>query len=65
MTRVAFLGLGELGRCMARRLEDADVELVVQNRSPGPAAEFAERGVAVADTPAEAAAGADVCLTML
>jgi 3-hydroxyisobutyrate dehydrogenase-like beta-hydroxyacid dehydrogenase len=63
--RVAFLGLGEMGRCMARRLEAADVDLVVQNRSPGPTAEFAERGVAVAGTPSEAAAGSDVCLTML
>lgn len=63
--RAAFLGLGEMGRCMARRLEQADVDLVVYNRSPGPAEEFASRGVTVAATPADAAAGADICLTML
>ena len=53
------------GPRMARRLERADVDLVVHNRSPRPAEEFAARGVAVAATPAAAAAGADVCLTML
>jgi len=63
--RVALLGLGHMGAAMARRLEDAGFELTVYNRSPTPAQEFAARGVRVAATPAEAAAGADVVLTML
>lgn len=63
--RVALLGLGHMGAAMARRLEDAGIELTVYNRSPTPAQEFASRGVRVGATPAEAAGGADVVLTML
>ena len=62
---VAFLGLGHMGVEMARRLEDAGFDLTVYNRSPAPTEEFAARGVRVAATPAEAAAGADAVLTML
>jgi 3-hydroxyisobutyrate dehydrogenase-like beta-hydroxyacid dehydrogenase len=54
-----------MGRAIARRVEAAGYELVVWNRSPGPEAEFAERGAKVAATPAEAAAQASVRLTML
>ena len=63
--RVAVLGLGLMGRAIARRLEHAGYELVVWNRSPGPEAEFADRGAKVAATPAEAAAQASVRVTML
>jgi 3-hydroxyisobutyrate dehydrogenase-like beta-hydroxyacid dehydrogenase len=66
VTRVAFLGLGAMGTPMARRLEAAgDIDLVVWNRSPGPAEPFAQRGVSVADSPAAAASGADICISML
>jgi 3-hydroxyisobutyrate dehydrogenase-like beta-hydroxyacid dehydrogenase len=50
---------------MARRLLDAGYELVVWNRTPAKASELVERGAALAATPAEAAAGAEVTITML
>jgi 3-hydroxyisobutyrate dehydrogenase-like beta-hydroxyacid dehydrogenase len=60
--RVSVLGLGNMGTAIARRLERADpFELTVWNRSPGPTEPFA----AVAASPNEAAAGAEVCITML
>jgi 2-hydroxy-3-oxopropionate reductase len=35
--RVGFVGLGNMGRAMARHLHQAGAEVVVWNRSPGPA----------------------------
>lgn len=64
--RVAVLGLGAMGAAIAHRLEQADeIALAVWNRSPQPARAFEERGVSVAATPAAAAAGADVAISML
>jgi 3-hydroxyisobutyrate dehydrogenase-like beta-hydroxyacid dehydrogenase len=63
--RVAVLGLGLMGRAFARRLEAAGHELVVWNRSDGPAVEFAERGAEVAATPADAAKASEIRVTML
>jgi 3-hydroxyisobutyrate dehydrogenase-like beta-hydroxyacid dehydrogenase len=65
MTDVAFLGLGLMGAPMARRLLDAGHELVVWNRSADKAAPLEEAGARRAGTPREAAAGAEVVITML
>jgi 2-hydroxy-3-oxopropionate reductase len=68
MTRVepvGFVGLGVMGRPMARNLVRAGHRVVVWNRSPEPAAELAAAGATVARTPAELAAAAPVVLTML
>ena len=66
MTRVAFCGLGKMGAPMAARLLGLDGwELTVWNRTPERAAPLAEKGALLATTPAEAAAGADVIITML
>lgn len=66
MPAVAFCGLGQMGAPMAARFLDADgVQLTVWNRSRARADGLAERGAEVAGTPAEAAAGADVVVTML
>ena len=65
MTRVAFLGLGAMGAPMARRLVAAGLPLTVWNRNPDRAAPFAALGAAVAQTPREAAGGADIVCTML
>jgi 3-hydroxyisobutyrate dehydrogenase-like beta-hydroxyacid dehydrogenase len=63
---VAFCGLGRMGEQMARRIVDAGFELTVYNRNAAVAAEFADRtGAAWARTPRDAAARADVVITML
>ena len=54
--RVAFLGLGIMGRPMAANLVKAGHEVTVWNRTPGRAVEGAQS----ASSPAEAARGAEV-----
>ena len=63
MPTVAFLGVGTMGAPMATRLAAAQHELVVWNRTRAKAATI--NGATVADTPASAAAGADIVITML
>ena len=63
--RVGFIGLGIMGRPMARHLLDAGVPLTVHSRSPGPVEELAGVGASRASSPAEVAAGSDVVITML
>jgi 3-hydroxyisobutyrate dehydrogenase len=65
MNNIAFLGLGHMGAPIASRLVDAGHQVTVWNRSAEKAAPLTERGARRADTPAEAAAGADVVITML
>jgi 3-hydroxyisobutyrate dehydrogenase-like beta-hydroxyacid dehydrogenase len=66
MTKVAFLGLGRMGLPMALNLTRAGHELAVWNRSAEKAELFArEHGARAARTPADAASGADVVITML
>lgn len=63
--RIAFLGLGLMGSGMARRLLGAGFPLAVYNRNPEKAAAFAQDGAKVATTPAAAAEGADVIISMV
>jgi 2-hydroxy-3-oxopropionate reductase len=63
--RVAFVGLGIMGRPMARHLLDADVPLTVHSRSSRPVDELVALGAARAGSAAQAAAAADVVITML
>ena len=64
MTRVAFLGLGAIGRPMARHLAPPAFDLAVWNRTPDKAASFAaESGARSAASPREAASGAAVVIT--
>jgi 3-hydroxyisobutyrate dehydrogenase/2-hydroxy-3-oxopropionate reductase len=65
VTRVGFLGLGNMGLSMAGRVFDAGHELRVWNRTPGPADELALRGATAARTAADAARDAEVVITML
>jgi 3-hydroxyisobutyrate dehydrogenase/2-hydroxy-3-oxopropionate reductase len=65
VTSIAFLGLGQMGSRMAANLLDAGHEVVVWNRSPTRAEALRSRGASVASTPAQAAASAEVVLTML
>ncbi|WP_027759535.1 NAD(P)-binding domain-containing protein [Streptomyces sp. AA1529] len=61
----AFIGLGNMGGGMARRLLDAGHPLTVHNRTAAKAAPLAEAGATVAASPAEAAAGRSVVLLSL
>ncbi len=64
--RVAFLGLGIMGAPMAANLAQAGFELTVWNRTAEKAERFAEEhGGTVAATPAEAARGAGIAITMV
>src|SRR5438034_3726746 len=66
MLSLAFLGLGAIGRPMARRIAAAHFPLTVWNRTAGRAAAFAkEVGARQAGTAAEAARDADVVITCL
>ena len=63
--KVGFCGLGKMGVPMAARLLAAGHEVTVWNRTPGRAGELVEAGATEAEAPAEAAAGAEVVVTML
>ena len=63
--KAGFCGLGKMGVPMAARLLAAGHEVTVWNRTPGRAGELVEAGASEAEAPAEAAAGAEVVVTML
>ena len=65
MTTIAFIGLGGMGRRMARRLLDAGHDLVVWNRTPQRADDLVAHGARAAASPADAARAADLVITML
>jgi 3-hydroxyisobutyrate dehydrogenase-like beta-hydroxyacid dehydrogenase len=62
--KVAFIGLGVMGFPMAGHLQKAGFEVTVYNRTPARAGQWLEQYAGdAADTPAEAAASADIVLT--
>jgi 3-hydroxyisobutyrate dehydrogenase len=63
--RVAFLGTGAMGAPMARNLARAGHEVRAWNRTRARAEPLAADGVTVSNSPAAAAEGADVLVTML
>ena len=63
--RIGFIGLGIMGKPMARNLLAARFPLTVHSRSPGPVDELVEAGAARADGAAAVAATSDVTITML
>jgi len=65
MLRIAFVGTGVMGRPMAGHLLTAGYPLVVHNRSPDKAAPLLASGAAWAESPAAAAAGAEVVVTIV
>jgi 3-hydroxyisobutyrate dehydrogenase len=62
---VSLLGLGIMGSGMAGRLLSAGFPLTVYNRNRAKADVLAKSGARVANTPAEAAADADVIVSMV
>jgi 3-hydroxyisobutyrate dehydrogenase-like beta-hydroxyacid dehydrogenase len=65
MAKLGFIGLGQMGAPMARRLLDAGHDLVVWNRTPARAEPLVSVGAAWADSAAGVAAGAEAIFTML
>jgi 2-hydroxy-3-oxopropionate reductase len=64
-TRVGFIGLGIMGKPMAKNLLRAGFALVVHNRSRGSVEELAKLGASPANSPREVASAVDVIVTML
>ena len=65
MTTVGFIGLGVMGRPMARNLLRAGHDLVVHNRSQDPVEQLVAEGALRAGSPAEVANAASIVITML
>ena len=63
--KVGFIGLGIMGKPMAKNLLEADYDLVVYNRTREKAEELASDGATVADSPKEVAQQSDIIITML
>lgn len=63
--RIGFCGMGMMGAPMAARLVEAGHAVAVWNRTPEKARPVIDQGATSADTPAHAADGAEVVITML
>jgi len=65
VSRIAFIGLGKMGRGIAANLIAAGHQLTVFNRSAGKAAALEQKGAVVAATPAEAVRDAEIVMTIV
>ena len=65
MSQVGFIGLGIMGKPMARNLINAGYSLVVHDHKAQPMEELAADGAAMADSCRQASEGSDVIITML
>jgi 3-hydroxyisobutyrate dehydrogenase-like beta-hydroxyacid dehydrogenase len=63
--RLAFLGLGRMGAGIAANLLRAGHRVSVWNRTPEKAAALVAMGARLADTPRDAAEGADIAFSMI
>ena len=63
--RVGFIGLGVMGKPMARNLLARGFDLVVHSRSRGPVNEIVEAGAKAAESPADVARQATLVITMV
>jgi 2-hydroxy-3-oxopropionate reductase len=63
--KVGFIGLGIMGKPMARNLLKAGYELVAYNRSREKADDLAEEGATAGESPRDVAEQSDVVVTML
>src|SRR5438309_9250832 len=62
---IGFIGLGIMGRPMARNLLKAGYPVVVHSRSRGPVDEIVKAGAKVGTSPRDVASQSDVLITML
>lgn len=65
METIGFIGLGTMGKPMARILMKAGYPLVVHNRSRGAVDELAKEGARPAAAPKDVAAQSDIVITIL
>jgi 2-hydroxy-3-oxopropionate reductase len=65
MQKVGYIGLGLMGKSMARNILKAGFPLTVHNRSQAAVVELQREGARIAATPAEIAAQVDVVITNL
>ena len=63
--KIAFIGLGVMGKSMASRLIDAGYELYVYNRTKSKGDDLVAKGAVWCDTPREAAMKASVIFTIV
>jgi hypothetical protein len=63
--RMGFVGLGNMGMAMAKNLIEAGYHLQVYNRTPSKAEELDADSNIICKTPAEAADGVKILITML
>ncbi len=63
--KIGFIGLGLMGKPMARNLKAAGADMIIHNRSQGVIEELAQEGMTPAKTPADLAATADIMIMML
>jgi 2-hydroxy-3-oxopropionate reductase len=65
MLRIGYIGLGLMGKSIARNILKAGFPLTVHNRSRAPVDELAAEGATPASSPAEVATAVDVVFTNL
>jgi 3-hydroxyisobutyrate dehydrogenase-like beta-hydroxyacid dehydrogenase len=63
--RIGFVGLGNMGMAMAKNLIEAGYHLQVYNRTPSKADELDADSIIICKTPAQAADGVDILISML
>lgn len=63
--KIGLIGLGHMGKPMARNLHKAGAAVTVSSRSPGPVDELAGEGLVPAGNPREVAAAADIIIIMV
>jgi 2-hydroxy-3-oxopropionate reductase len=63
--KVGFVGLGIMGKPMARNLMEAGYDLIVYNRSRGKVEDLVSKGAEAAASPKEIAENAEIVFTML
>lgn len=63
--KIGLIGLGHMGKPMARNLHKAGAAVTVSSRSPGPVDELAGEGMIPAGNPREVAAATDIVIIMV
>ena len=63
--RIAVLGMGRMGRNLARRLLDNGHDITIWNRTSGKAPELVEKGAIEAESATAAVEGVELAITML